>query len=59
MNRAKKFMKLATLILIANLLADNTVYQVVKELAMGDLSEQIDESAEMETAFMDSYGDFE
>ena len=59
MKRATKMMKVALFILAANLLADKTVFNIMKDNLMGISDESYDMQENIETAFLDSYGDFE
>ena len=40
-------------------MADKAVYQVFKEMTFGSISQNSDEFIESETAFIDTYGDYE
>lgn len=57
--RTRKMIKAALLLLGANLLADKTVFNIVKDQMAGRFSESLADSAYYESAFIDTYGDFE
>ena len=60
MARVKKMSKAALLMLAVNLLADKTVLNVVKDQIVGRFYDQMEEAGDyVESAFLDTYGDFE
>lgn len=60
MKRVSKMIKVALLMLAVNMLADKTIFNVVKDQLVGTFYDEIEEADEfVESAYIDTYGDFE